>query len=192
VTRLFARIEEGIKKRHFVTAEGRAQRSLAPAQIIACAIPRFGFFEEGKHAVPVPARIAELAPFIVVAVMATHIDLPINRRTAAENATPRQGHVITAKPWLGLALELPVDRTANHEHLASRHMNKRVPVARARLKQQYLVAALFAEPIGKHTAGRTAADDDEVKIRDRIGRHVPPQFSVYCVMVRQLQRPWPC
>ena len=38
-------------------------------------------------------------------------------------------------------------------------MNKRVPVARARLKQQYLVAALFAEPIGKHTAGRTAADD---------------------------------
>ncbi len=44
--------------------------------------------EIGQHVVPAPARIAELAPVVVVARLAAHVDHAVDRGAAAEHAAP--------------------------------------------------------------------------------------------------------
>ena len=171
--------DEGIEEFHSIAAEGCLQRTRCAAKLARRAFPVFRLAEIGQHAFPVPAFIAELTPFIVVAMVPAAIHLAVDRGTAAENPTARQRHLISPQFRFRLRAELPVNAAADHEDLASRHVDEWVPVSGASLQKQNTNVPIFAQAGRQHAAGGAGADDDIVKAGPFGGRHGPPnQISV--------------
>ncbi len=64
--------------------------------------------EEWQHIVPAPALAAHLAPLVVVAGLAAHIDHAVDRGAAAKHLAARIADGATVQARLGFRLEAPV------------------------------------------------------------------------------------
>ena len=67
-----------------------------------------GALEVRQDVVPAPAAVARLAPAVVVARLAAHVDHAVDRRAAAEHAAARIVERAAVQAGLGLGLEAPV------------------------------------------------------------------------------------
>ena len=94
--------------------------------------------EVGQHVVPGPAGIAQLAPLVVVARLAAHVDHAVDRGAAAQHLAARIVERAAVEAGLGLGLEAPVGaRVADHVEVADRDVDPEVVVLAAGLEQQH-------------------------------------------------------
>src|SRR5690606_15573149 len=93
--------------------------------------------EGGEHVVPRPARVAELAPVVVVARLPAHIDHAVDGGAAAQNLATRILQLASVEPRLARRLEPPVDaRVAEAIEIADGDMDPDVVVLAAGLEEK--------------------------------------------------------
>src|SRR6185312_12756325 len=127
----------------------------------------FRFLEIGQHVVKAPADIAELAPAVIILVLAAHIEQAVDRARSAQHFSARLKNLAAAESRLGLGLVHPVDTLVLEQFsVADRHVDPDIAVLRAGLEQQHGMSAVGAQAIGEHASSRTRADDDIVEFRD--------------------------
>ena len=127
--------------------------------------------EERQHVVPAPAGEAELAPVVVVAGLAAHVDHGVDRRRAADHLAARIVQRAAVEAGHRFGLEHPVGaRIADREQVTDRDVIPDPVVAAAGFEQQHAIARIGAEPVRQHAARRARADDDVIVFAfDRFG-----------------------
>ena len=142
----------------------REQRAVLAAHGAALALPALGLAEERQAIVPRPAAIAELAPVVVVLGLAADVDQPVDRRRAPDHPPARIDDGTSVGAGVGLGAIFPGERwVVEHLEEAGRDVDERVPVAPARLDQQYFDVGILGEPVRQHAAGRARTDDDVIR-----------------------------
>ncbi|MCY1228496.1 hypothetical protein D9M72_408170 [compost metagenome] len=120
--------------------------------------------EERQHVVPAPAGAAELAPMVVVARLAAHVDHAVDRGAAAKHLAAGIAEGTAVEALFGGRRKAPVGaRIVDAVEIADRNVDPVVVVAAAGLEQQHAMAQVFGKAIGKHAAGATRPDDDIVE-----------------------------
>ena len=123
--------------------------------------------EVGQHVVPRPAGVAELAPLVVVARLAAHVDHAVDRRAAAQHLAARVGEGAAVEAGLRLGLEAPVGASVAHAiEIADGNVDPDIVVAPARLEQQDADGRIGAQPVGQDAACRPGPDDHIVEASD--------------------------
>ncbi len=159
------------QQRPVATMRGE-QRSPLAVHRVRLALPVLRLAEERQHIVPGPAAIAELCPMVEILGLAADIDHPVDRTRPAEHPPARIGDRASRGAGVGLGLEAPGQgRMVQQLHVACRYVDQRVPVAPARLDQHHPCARVLRQAVGEHTARRTSANDDVI----RLHAGVPPQ-----------------
>src|SRR5215472_10071979 len=122
----------------------------------------FRFLEVGQHVVIAPARVAEIAPAIVVSAVAADIDHRVDGAAAAQDLAPRP--VQTALAQLGFRIGVVGPVTGSFKELAKsrRNMDFFPGVAAAGFQQQHFHFGIFTQAVGQHAPGGTGAYDDVV------------------------------
>ena len=134
-----------------------------PWNSLDAALVVLGLAEIRQDGVVVPALAAALAPFVVVGVVAAHVDHAVDRTGAAQHLAARLIHHAVVQVGFRLAVEHPVDpRIARMSRVAERNVDPGVAVLAAGLQQQYAVAAGFRQPCGEHASRRPGAGNDIV------------------------------
>jgi hypothetical protein len=137
-------------------AAGAMRSALAKAMILV-------LLEERQHVLPAPAGESELAPMVVVAGLAAHVEHGIDRRRSADHLAARIRQAAAVEPLLRQRAVHPVGaRIADGEKIADRDVVPDPVVAAARLEQEHSLVGIGGEPVGQQAAGRTGADDDVV------------------------------
>ena len=121
--------------------------------------------EIGQHLGVGPALIAEVRPFVIVQGMAAHIDHAVDRRRAAEGATPRNINGAVAGVFLiggGIA---PIQDPVMHQrHQRRRNMDERTVVLGPGFDQADPVGRILGQAVGQYAACRAGAGDDVIKL----------------------------
>src|SRR5579862_1954593 len=187
-TDLFAGLDHGGADFRPVGARG-GQRALFAAQLTALAFPILGLAEIRQAIVPRPATIAELRPVVVILGLPADVDQAVDRRRAADHPAPRVDDLPPGGAGIGLGAKLPGQRVVvEHLEEPGGDVNKRVPIAAARLDQQHLGAGVFAQPVGQHAARRTRADDDVIRVHRLPPAIAPPKGpALFRVNYRQFR-----
>src|SRR5215216_2058537 len=137
-------------------AAGAMRSALAETMVL---VP----FEERQHVVPSPARKAELAPMIVVAGLAAHVEHGIDGRRSADHLAARIRKAAAIEPLFGQRAIHPVGaRIADGEEIADRDVVPDPVVAASRLEHEHALVRIGGEPVGQQASGRAGADDDVV------------------------------
>src|SRR5687768_13208751 len=130
--------------------------------------------EERQHVVPAPALVAELAPLVIVARLAAHVDHAVDRGAAAQHLAARIIDRAPAEPRFGFGLEAPVGaRVAHAIEIADRDVDPEVVILAAGFEQQHGDIGIGGQAVGQQAAGRAAADDDVVVGAECFGYAVP-------------------
>src|SRR3954471_15378842 len=161
---LLAGLDDGGADCRSVDLRGE-QRPVLAAYVSFLALPALGLAEIGQAVIPRPAAVAELAPVIVILGLAPDVDKPVDRAGAAEHPAARvdDGAAVGARVRLGA--KLPGQRiVVEHLEKAGRNVDERVPVAPARLDQQYFRAGILRQPVSQDATGRARPDDDEIRL----------------------------
>ncbi len=144
------------------------ERAALAAAVVALACEMLGLLEVGQHVLVGPAAIAELAPRIVVARLAAHIDHAVDRRGATQRPAARTGDTPAGHALFRLHLEVPVVGLVGEElGEAGRDVDPQRAVDRPRLEQQHLGSRIFGQPVGQHPARRSGTRDDVVVLSHR-------------------------
>ena len=119
--------------------------------------------EIGQHVVPAPAVKPELAPAVVVARLAAHVDHAVDGGAAADHPAARIGDVAAVEAGLRRGAKHPVGaldcrwrRDSRRECAARSNCRARPPRAAARF------AGIGAQAVGHQAAGGAGADDDVI------------------------------
>jgi hypothetical protein len=129
---------------------------------------RFGALEVRQDIRVTPTIATQVAPLIEVTRVTPHVEHAVDRRTAAENPSPRNPQRPTSECCLRLAHESPGEARIHHRAQESqRHTDCQVSVAPAGLEQQDRRSSVFRQATGYDTARGTRADHDVV---DHAGR----------------------
>ncbi len=164
---LLAGLEHGRADRRPVGLRGE-ERPLLAARLAALALPALGLAEIWQAILPRPAAVAELRPVVVILGLAADIDQPVDRGGAADHPAARVDDRAAVGAGVRLGAVLPRQGiVVEHLEEPGRDMDQRVPVAPARLDQQYFRPGVLGQPVGQHAAGRTRPDDDIIRL------HVP-------------------
>jgi hypothetical protein len=119
--------------------------------------------EQRQHIVPAPALVAELAPLVIVARLAAHVDHAVDRGAAAQNLAARIVDGAPAEALLSLGLEAPVSARIPHAiEIADRDVDPEEVILAAGFQQQHRDLRIGGEPIRQQAAGCPTADDDVV------------------------------
>jgi hypothetical protein len=158
------RFDEGLAQRVRLADVGHRERSADTMEIIGAARLVLGAPKIRQHVGKTPAGIAELAPMIVVLVLAADIEQAVDRARSAQHLAARLDDLAIVELGFRFGLVQPIDLGIIEQlTVAERNMNPDVPVVAAGLEQKHAMAAGFGEAIGEHAAGRTGADDDVVE-----------------------------
>ena len=123
----------------------------------------FRSFEIGQHVIPTPALISELAPMVVVAGLAAHIDHSIDGRTATQYTPSRIAQTAAVQPGIRRRPVPPVRARVVHAvEIADGNVDPDVVIPAAGLQKQNRNVRIRGQAIGKHAAGRACAYDDIV------------------------------
>ena len=123
----------------------------------------FGLQEVGQDIVPAPAKVAELAPVLVVRRLAAHVDHAVDRRAPARHLAAGIDQAAPVEPRLGRRLHHPVGaRVADAVEVPHRDMDPVVGIAATGFEQEHAGARILGEPAREHAASGAGADDDVV------------------------------
>ena len=111
--------------------------------IATLAVEGLALLEVRQHVVKAPARVAELAPLVVVARVAAHIHHGVHRRGAAENLAARPVAGATARLRLGLGQVVPVEVAMEQLGEGGRDADFLLPVGPACLEQENTIAQVL-------------------------------------------------
>ena len=160
---LEAGLEQQLADFPLIRLVGDTQRTAAAMEFARAAFVVLGLAEIRQDEVVVPALAAALAPFVVVGVVAAHVDHAVDRAGAAQHLAARLVHDAVVQVGFRLAVEHPVDpRIAESAHIAEGNVDPGIAVLAARLQQQHAVASGLRQPRGKHASRRPGAGDDVV------------------------------
>ena len=135
--------------------------------LVGALVEVLGAGEGGQHVVPAPAGVAELAPVVVVARLAAHVDHAVDRRAAAQHPAARIVERAAVEARLRLGLEAPVGPgVVLGVEVADRDVNPDVAVLAAGLEQADPVVRVRGQPVGEHAARRAGADDHGVELAE--------------------------
>ena len=124
----------------------------APVQLVAAVHVILGALEIGQHVFPAPSRVPELAPLVVVAGLAAHVDHPVDGRAAPEPEPPGVGEGAPVEPRFRLGLEAPVGAGVVHGvEVADRDADPEVVVLASGLEQRDPHPGVRGEPVGRAT-----------------------------------------
>ena len=133
---------------------GDSERAADAVKIVGAARLIFGAPEVRQHVGKGPAGIAELAPMIVVLVLASNIKKPVDRARSAQDLAARLNDPAIVQFRFRLCFVQPIDLGIVEQlAVAERYVNPEVQVVPTRLEQQNPVAAAFSQPIGKDATG---------------------------------------
>ena len=142
---------------------GDMQRSAAPAKIVGAGLVVFNRLEIGQQVGKAPARIAEVAPAVIVVRVPPDPHHGVDRARTAEQLAARPVVGIAGEPGVGLGPVVPVDgRIEEGLAVAERHLHEEAKVAAAGLQHQHGMASARRQPLGNDRTGRAGADDDEI------------------------------
>ena len=145
---------------------GRPDYLLAMALVLVEGIVALGLHEIGQHVAGAPADISEIAPTVVVGILAADDDEAVDRRRPAQDPAARPVDATAAHGGFGLGLETPVDPVVPHRlAVADGQMDPEALVAGAGLDERDPVASALAETVRQHATGRAGADDNEIEFR---------------------------
>ena len=157
-------LDEGLAQRVRLAHIGDSERPAAAVHGVGATLLVLGAPEKGQHVFEAPAFVAELAPVVVVLVLAAHIEQAVDRARSAQHLAARLDDLAVVELGLRLRLVEPVDLGIVEQlAVAERNVDPNVAVAAAGFQQQHAVAAGRREAIGQHAAGRARADDDVVE-----------------------------
>ena len=139
--------------------------------------------EIGAHVVPGPAVAAQLAPAVIVGMLAADIEQAVDRGRAAQHLAARPD-VGAAGDRVRLGRIEPVDlRVLQRLGIAYRHVDHQVghelagvpgrPVVAAGFQQQHPGPAVRGQPVGQHAARRSRSHHDVVG-HNRLGHDAFP------------------
>ena len=132
--------------------------------VVHAGVMVLGAAEIRKNIVPGPAGIAELAPVVVVARLAAHVDHAVDRGAAAEDSSARVVERPPVQPRFRLGPVAPVGAGIAHAvQVTDRDLDPDVVVAPAGLQQGDRRGGVLAEPVGEHAAGGAGAHDHVVE-----------------------------
>src|SRR5262245_4507133 len=140
------------------------ERAADAVKFAGAALLVFRLLEVGQDARVVPALAAPLAPAIIIAGRAPHVDQAVEGAGAAQHLAAGLigGAVVEAGDRL--ALEFPIVAGVREElAIAERDMNPGIAVASASLEQQHPVGTDLREPGRNRTASRAGTRDDEIE-----------------------------
>ena len=164
-TSLFRRVAHSVQE---VPAQARIFHPplAAPAvHVVGRPLVVLVFHEHRQHVVPAPAGQSHLAPAVVVARLATHVDHGVDGRGAAQHLAARIGELAPVEPRLGLRAEQPVRaRVADGEEIADRDVEPDPVVAPAAFDKQHAVPGIGGKAIRQHAARRAGAGNDVVEL----------------------------
>src|SRR5262249_56695935 len=103
------RLEEGLARRVRLAYVGDRERPAGAVQRVLAALLVLGAAEVGQHVLEAPAGVAELAPAVVVGVLAAHIEEAVDRARAAEQLAARLDDPAVVELGLRLGGIEPVD-----------------------------------------------------------------------------------
>ena len=119
--------------------------------------------EVGQHLLPGPALVAHLAPAVVVALLAAHVDHAVDGGAAAQHLAARIVEAAAVEARLGGGLVAPVGaRVAHQVEVADGDVDPAVVVLAAGLQQQHAGIGVGRQPVRQQAPGRARADDDVV------------------------------
>ena len=136
----------------------------------------FRLLEVGENVVIGPAGVAQLAPNVEVAPVASDVLGAVEDEGAPEHLAPGEVQATVAQPALGLALVGPVVPLQGEELGGQEgQVVGWVTPAAACLKERDPGATL-AQAGRQHAAGRPSADDDEIEFVTRLNHQTTPAF----------------
>ena len=137
-------------------------------QVVGALVEVLGAGEQRQHLVPAPARIAELAPTVVVARLAAHVDHAVDRGAAAQHPATRIVERPAVEAILRLGLEAPVGLgVVLGIEVADRDVNPDVIILAAGFEQADALVRIGREPVGQHAARRTRTHDHVIEFAER-------------------------
>src|SRR6201987_2354643 len=143
---------------------GYGEWAAATVEIVRAARLVLGAPEIGQYVGEAPTGIAELAPMIVVLVLAAHVEQAVDRTRSAQHFAARLDDLPVVQLGLRLGLVQPIDfGIVEQLAVTERNVNPDVPVVAAGFDKQHPMAAGFGEPVGEHATGRSGADDDVIE-----------------------------
>jgi hypothetical protein len=115
------------------------------------------------RATPQPAIVTGgVRPEFVIGSLSAHMNHGVDRRTAADHATPRVVNAAAGQTWVGLGREAPVGAgVGNRVEVAHRDLDPEPVVLATGFYQEHTVLRIGAEPVGEQAA-RTACSHDDV------------------------------
>ena len=130
------------------------------------ALAPFAAQEMRQHVVPAPARVAELAPVVVVGGLAAHVDHAVDGRGTADHLAARvaQRSPVQARHRLG-AIAPVGPRVAHGVEVADRDVEPDPVILAAGLEQQHRMPTRRRQPVGQRAAGTARPDHDVVEAR---------------------------
>ena len=168
-TKLGSRFEIGLADRQGRTRIAHAERAALAVIPVLEARVILGLAEIGQHVLIAPAGASHLTPFVVIARIATGIDLRVDRGAAADHLGLRVAKDLVLHVALRNRVPTPAADALGHLREARGQMIERVAIAAARLEQQHVSRRVLGETPGQHRARRTTADNDEIVSRLHAG-----------------------
>src|SRR5258708_8732949 len=135
-----------------------------------------GFLEIRQDVIKTPARVAKLAPAIVILVLATDIKQAVDRTRSAQHLAAGLEHRPPVKSRLGFGLVHPVDGFfLEQPGIAERNMDPDMAVLWPRFEQPHRIFSVRSYAVGEYASGRSGADDDLLEFHYSItGMHQRP------------------
>ena len=131
--------------------------------LVGAALLVLGLAEVGQHVGVTPARIAEIAPPVVVLVLSAYVEEAVDRGRSAEHLAARLRDPPVGGARLRLARIEPVHRGIGEVlSVSERNVYPRAAVLAARLQQEHRAASRRGKPVGQHAARGARADHDEI------------------------------
>ena len=157
--------DEGLAQRVMVVDVGDGDPALAPAEdLVALPDSALQPLEVGQHVRIAPVAVAALRPAVIVGALAAIVDVPVDRRRAAERLATRREDAPSAGPLARLLGVEPVQlRHGEQLDEAGRDVDVGVPVARAGLEHADGNVGVCAQAVGEHAARRARADDHVIE-----------------------------
>ena len=151
-----------------VSRIGDEQRTIDAVPLIVQPVVALHAAKVRQNVGPRPARVIvvaaqQLVPLVVVGRPAAHVDLGVDRRSAAEDVALRNVVNAAAEMFLRHGLVVPHELAAvDHLEDARRHIEQRMSVRMASLQKEHPGVGLD-QPRRGHTARRPTADDDVIE-----------------------------
>src|SRR4030095_1432643 len=118
----------------------------------------------GEHLHMAPARIAKRDPVIVILVLATDVNEPVDRARSPQRTAAWPIDLPAVHPGVGVGLEAPVvDRVKHRLCIPDRNVNPRIRIAWPGLQHQYRGPAIRGEAICEHAPGGAATDNHVIE-----------------------------